>query len=170
MSFKILLPKDEHRGAVFDLLNSPSFRVQILCHHVYDTPVERGLMLSRLLQRLLSTRRRLVLVIGQHPSEVQPARTRLEVIAFLKDLVERGARVYLKRGLHAKLLRAEGDTIRVIITSANLSRTALHQNDELGVYMSDASMEGEKVRQFIHYVMSQHPIPLEEVLAEIEGG
>lgn len=164
MSLRVLLPRKDHRDAIYDLLNSQIYRLHIFALHVYDTHITTSLMLSRILQELLSAQKKVIIVAGEHPDRIRDPKLRLEVLDFLRDLWERGARVYIKDGLHAKLIRGEGDRTHIIITSANISQGGLHGNDELGVYLIDGDAETETVKRFIHDVLSGKWIALEEII------
>ena len=170
MVTKVLLPQSEHGEALADLLTCNTSRVQILCLHVYDIQVSEDFRLSRLLNSLLADKRTVLIVVGEDPTTITNPRQRQRVLDFFKDLMERGALVYvLNRHLHAKLIRCEqSERSRIIISSANLSDTAYKENLEVGVLIDDDVEADNKVKQFIHNIMSRGPAPLEGVIEDYE--
>lgn len=170
MTSKVLLPQSDHGEALADLLTCNISRVQILCHHVYDIQVYEDFRLSRLLNNLLADKRTVLIVVGEDPTTIIDPRKRLRVLDFFKDLMERDALVYvLDHRLHAKLIRCEQSKgSRIIISSANLSDTAYKENLEVGVLIDDDVEADNKVKQFIHNVMSRRPAPLEGVIEDYE--
>ena len=170
MATKVLLPKTEHGEALTDLLTCNIFRVQMLHHHVYDIQVYGEYRLSMLLTSLLADKRTVLIVLGEDPTTIHNVKQRLKVLEFYEDLMERGALVYvLDDRLHAKLIRCEEcDGSRIIISSANLSHKAYHDNLEVGVLIDSDVEADNKVKQFIQYVMNQRPLRLEGVIEEYE--
>lgn len=170
MATKVLLSKIGHGEALTDLLTCNIFRVQMLHHHVYDIQVYGEFRLSMLLKSLLADKRTVLIVLGENPTTIDNVRQRLEVLEFYKDLMERGALVYvLDDRLHAKLIRCEEcDGSRIIISSANLSHKAYHENFEIGVLIDRDVEADNKVKQFIQHVMNHRPLPLEGVIEDYE--
>jgi phosphatidylserine/phosphatidylglycerophosphate/cardiolipin synthase-like enzyme len=170
MATRVLLPQIDHGEALADLLTCNISRLQMFYLHVYDIQVYGEFRLSMLLKSLLAERRTVLIVLGEDPTTIDEPRVRQKALDFFKDLMERGALVYvLDHRLHAKLVRCEqSDGSKIIISSANLSHKAYHENLEIGVLISEDLEADNKVKQFIHHVMSHRPSPLEGVLEDYE--
>jgi len=170
MSTRVLLPQTEHGEALTDLLTCNISRLQMFHHHVYDVQVYGEFRLSNLLKSLLADKRTVLIVVGEDPTIIKDPRQRQRVLDFFKDLMERGALVYvLNHHLHAKLIRCEqSERSRIIISSANLSDTAYRENLEVGVLIDDDVEADNKIKQFIQNIMSRGPTPLEGAIEDYE--
>jgi len=133
MRVKIVATSEQHREVIARLLRSESRRIRMAFLHIYDEDLLiDGIRLSRLLSRQLAANTKLTIIIGQLPAD---EKKREEVRSFLIGLEERGARVWINSAVHAKVLvveRQDGEP-QILISSANLSRTALYHNYELGI-------------------------------------
>lgn len=137
MRVKIVSTSEQHREVITRLLRSESRRIRMAFLHIYDEDLLLdGTRLSRLLSRQLAADTKLTIIIGALPGDEEK---REEVISFLRGLEEQGARVWVNSDVHAKVLvveRRDGEP-QILISSANLSQTALYHNYGLGVEIDE---------------------------------
>lgn len=134
MRVKILHERAVLREAINDLLTSEkgSRRVRIMCSDVRDTQINSR-KLFKILANLLAHGVEVVIIIGMGSKP-----EKLENRHFYEKLIDRGALIHHNRRLHVKTILLESRGKKdVIIMSANITPTALYENYEMGVLLTD---------------------------------
>jgi phosphatidylserine/phosphatidylglycerophosphate/cardiolipin synthase-like enzyme len=99
--------------------------------------------------RLLSAGVNVTILIGGRAEKFDPA-----TISLLKDLFERGAKVYHNKRAHAKLILVKSKSEKlVLITSANFTNSGLHQMLEIGV--DGLNIDQDTYDQFEKYIIEK---------------
>lgn len=163
MNIKVLAPiedRSEHREAIWDLLKSKPRLTRILALNVHDVELVGDLTLQKAIRRLLDANLTVTIVVGERleGGKNEEQRRRIEkVVGFLKDISDRGGNVHVQSKLHAKVVFVEeADAADALVTSANLTTTALFRNYEAGVYFKDLdSASLRKLKSFTNWIIGQ---------------
>ncbi len=104
-------------------------RVRILTLTIGAFEFSDGRSLEGQLQRLLAKDTQLVMIVGQDPRSISS-----DMKDVLRDLENRGAKLYHRDSMHAKMVLAQGSNWHsYYLGSANFTRNGMYGFDELGV-------------------------------------
>ena len=152
MGVKCLFQNLEIRNAIRNTLDvrRRASDVRIMTMNLGDFYLKSGsdLFLTKI-YRLLSAGVVVTILIGGRVEKFDQ-----KTKSLLKDLVERGAKIYYNKNTHAKLILVNSKHEKlVLITSANFTKTALYKNYEIGVeYLN---MEENIYKQFERYIIEK---------------
>ena len=109
-------------------------KIKIISLHIFDTPIKNSTF-RRKLELLVQNQVKIIIIIDR---KVLSGNLREQ--AFVDDLVDNlGITVFPKKGIHAKIVLLEGSSNGLLVSSLNISDTALHRNKEAGIYVENDS-------------------------------
>lgn len=109
-------------------------KLKIVSQHIHNASIN-GVSFRDKLEQLVRSQVKIIIVINRRVL----TQDRTEQ-AFVEDLEENlGITVLLRRGVHAKMVLQEGQTNILLVSSLNITDTAIHKNKEAGIYV-----EGEQ--------------------------
>jgi|GEM_PF-7046690 len=154
MGIKCLFQNHEIRDAIRNTLDirRRASVVRIMTMNIGDFYLksDSDLFLTKI-YRLLNAGVVVTILIGGREEKVKSNK---ELLLLLKELFERGAKIYYNKSTHAKLILVNSNHEKlVLITSANFTKTALYKNYEIGVeYLN---MEENIYKQFEGYIIEK---------------
>ena len=106
-------------------------KLKIFSQHVHEASIN-DVKFSKKLEQLVKSKTQVIIVINRRVL----ARDKKEQ-EFVQELDEIGVRVYPKKFIHAKLVLLEGKSEGLLVSSLNITDTAIHQNKEAGIFIED---------------------------------
>jgi phosphatidylserine/phosphatidylglycerophosphate/cardiolipin synthase-like enzyme len=130
-NLQLFTSRQEYRDTLQRLLTSRPSKVRIVSYEADDVKFDSGQKLSDLIRRLLGQGALVTILVGK-----------LDVGSeeFLSKLDSNGAKVYIGRRVHAKVVSWEGlSGEKILMGSANMTKGGLHDNYEIDVLIDPPS-------------------------------
>lgn len=125
-------------------------KIRMISQHVYDVNIKNMPLLKKL-ERLIRHNGRVVLIIDREVYGKSHA-----VQKAVEELENINVRVFVKRNIHAKIVLLEAKNDKgFLLSSANLSHTALHINREAGIFLMNEPTEAlfNQVNEFFKKIL-----------------
>lgn len=164
----------EHRAVIERLLQGRPSLVRVCALNIHNVELKTATLKSRLLELLASQDCTVTLVYGssllkRDRQEARDEKSR-DVLDFLAQMEDHGARVHRVPRLHAKVLYVEERltererSIRALISSANFTESGIGgRNYEVGIGLNDLELQPalkQRIKYFTDGVLGR-PRPLE---------
>jgi len=122
---KLFTTRQEYRDALHRLLTSRPSKVRIVCYEADDVKFDSGEKLGDLIRRLLRQGALVTILVGKLDKDAE---------RFLLKVDSQGAKVYIGRRVHAKVVSWEGPSgEKILMGSANMTNGGLYNNYEIDI-------------------------------------
>ncbi len=107
-------------------------KVKIVSQHIHNASIN-GVSFRDKLEQLVRSQIKITIIISR--KFLARDKTEQEFVEDLEDNL--GISILSRKGVHAKMVLLEGNSKSLLVSSLNITDTAIHQNKEAGVYVEN---------------------------------
>ncbi len=107
-------------------------QLKIVSQHIHNATIN-GVPFRKKLEQLIRSQVKVIIIINKRTLKNDPTEQE-----FVSDLIENlGVTIMFRRSVHAKMVLLTGATDSLLVSSLNISNTAIHENKEAGIFIEN---------------------------------
>jgi len=128
--------------------------LRIVSLHVFN-PIILDETFKDKLEKLIRHQAKITIVVDKKSVKKDPIKQQI-----VKELLDIGVRVHLRRNVHAKIISLESQSeFGMLVSSANISDHALHTYREAGIFiLNEYKEQHDKLNSYISYILGNDEV------------